>query len=63
MNVQQDLPSQSWQNEIVKSSNAIENPIRLFRQFVSAITLDALENIQPLSEVSRRLLLCLFKKS
>jgi hypothetical protein len=50
------------QDEIVKSSKEIEDPILLFRQFVSAVTSDALEDIQLLSEVSRGLF-CLFRKS
>jgi hypothetical protein len=49
MDVQQDLSSHS-QDEIVKSDKAIEDPIYLFRQFVSAVT--SLKDIQPGSEVS-----------
>ena len=52
MDVQQDLPSRSWQDETVKSSKVIEDPICLFGQFVSAVTLDALKDIQPQLEVS-----------
>jgi hypothetical protein len=46
MDVQQDLSSRSWQDETVK---VIEDPICLF---VSAVTSDALKDIQPQSEVS-----------
>ncbi len=52
MDVQQDLSSRSWQDETVKSSKVIEDPICLFGQFVSAVTSDALKDIQPRSEVS-----------
>ncbi|KAH9205316.1 hypothetical protein DL95DRAFT_90343 [Leptodontidium sp. 2 PMI_412] len=51
MDVQQDLSSRS-QDEIVKSDKAIEDPICLFGQFVSAVTSDALKDIQPQSEAS-----------
>ena len=51
MDVQQDLSSRS-QDEIVKSDKPIEDPVRLFRQFVSAVTSNALRDIQPRSEVS-----------
>jgi hypothetical protein len=51
MDVQQDLSSRS-QDEIVKSDKAIEDPICLFGQFVSAVTSDAMKDIQPRSEVS-----------
>lgn len=52
MDVQQDLSSRSWQDETVKSGKVIEDPICLFGQFVSAVTSDALKDIQPRSEVS-----------
>ena len=52
MDVQQDLSIRSWQNETVKSGKVIEDPICLFGQFVSAVTSDALKDIQPRSEVS-----------
>jgi hypothetical protein len=51
MDVQQDLSSRS-QDEIVKSDKPIEDPVRLFGQFVSAVTSDALKDIQLRSEVS-----------
>jgi hypothetical protein len=51
MDVQQDLSSRS-QDEIVKSNKAIEDAIYLFGQFVSAVTSDALKDIQPQLEVS-----------
>jgi hypothetical protein len=51
MDVQQDLSGRS-QDGIVKPDKAIKDPICLFRQFVSAITLDTLKDIQPRSEVS-----------
>ncbi len=50
--VQQDLSSRSWQDETVKSGKVIEDPICLFGQFVTAVTSDALKDIQPQSEVS-----------
>jgi hypothetical protein len=53
MDAQQDLSSRSQnEDEIVKSNKAIEDPICLFAQFVSAVTPDALKDIQPQSEVS-----------
>ena len=52
MDVQQDLSSRSWQDETVKSSKVIEDPICLFGQFVSAVTSEALKDIQPRLEVS-----------
>jgi hypothetical protein len=53
MDAQQDLSSRSQnEDEIVKSNKAIEDPICLFGQFVSAVTPDALKDIQPQSEVS-----------
>jgi hypothetical protein len=52
MDVRQDLSSRSWQDEAVKSGKVIEDPICLFGQFVSAVTSDALRDIQPQSEVS-----------
>ena len=52
MDVRQDLSSRSWQDETVKSGKVIEDPICLFGQFVSAVTSDALRDIQPQSEVS-----------
>ena len=51
MDAQQDLSSLS-QDEIVKPDKAIEDPVYLFGQFVSAVTSDALKDIQPRSEVS-----------
>ena len=51
MDVHQDLSSRS-QHEIVESDKAIEDPVCLFGQFVSAVTSDALKDIQPRSEVS-----------
>jgi len=51
MDLQQDLSSRS-QDEIVKSDKPIEDPVRLFGQFVSAVTSDALKDIQLRSEVS-----------
>jgi hypothetical protein len=51
MDVQQDLSSRS-QDEIVKSDKPIEDPVRLFGQFVSAVTSDALKDIQLRSKVS-----------
>ena len=51
MDVQQDLSSRS-QDEIVKSDKPIEDPVRLFGQFVSAVTSDALKDIQLRSELS-----------
>jgi hypothetical protein len=51
MDVQQDLSSRS-QDEIAKSDKPIEDPVRLFGQFVSAVTSDALKDIQLRSEVS-----------
>jgi hypothetical protein len=51
IDVQQDLSSRSL-DEIVKSDKAIEDPICLFRQFISAVTSDAMKDIQPRSEVS-----------
>jgi hypothetical protein len=51
IDAQQDLLSRS-QDEIVKPGKAIKDPICLFRQFVSVITLDALKDIQPQLEVS-----------
>lgn len=50
--VQQDLSSRSWQDETVKSGKVIEDPICLFGQFVTAVTSNALKDIQPQSEVS-----------
>jgi hypothetical protein len=52
MGVQQDLSSPSWQDETVKSGKVVEDPICLFGQFVSAVSSDALEDVQPRSEVS-----------
>jgi hypothetical protein len=52
MGVQQDLSSVAWQGEAVRSGKMIEDPICLFGQFVSAVTSDALKDIQPQSEVS-----------
>jgi hypothetical protein len=51
MDAQQDLSSR-LQDEVVKSNKAIKDPICLFGQFVSAVTPDALKDIQPQSEVS-----------
>ena len=47
IDVQQDLLSYSWQGETVKSSKVVEDPICLFRQFVSTISLNALKDIRP----------------
>jgi hypothetical protein len=55
VDVQQDLSSRSWQDEIVEASKVVEDPIRLFGQFVSAISPDALEDIRPRSQVSQML--------
>jgi hypothetical protein len=44
MDVQQDLSGRS-QDETVKSDKAIEDPVCLFGQFVSAVTSDALKDI------------------
>ena len=52
IDVQQDLSGRSWQDKTVKSGKVIEDPIYLFGQFVSAVTSDALKDIQPQSEVS-----------
>ena len=51
MDVQQDLSSRS-QDEIVQPDKAIEDPVCLFGQFVSAVTSDALKDIQARPEVS-----------
>ncbi len=51
MDAKQDFSSRS-QDEIVKSDKAIEDPVYLFGQFVSTVTSDTLEDIQPRSEVS-----------
>jgi hypothetical protein len=51
MDVQQDFSSHS-QDETVKSDKAIEDPVCLFGQFVSAITSNTLKDIQSRSEVS-----------
>ena len=52
MDVRQDLSRRSWQDETIKSGKVVEDPICLFGQFVSAVTSDALRDIQPRSEVS-----------
>jgi hypothetical protein len=51
MDVQQDFSSHS-QDETVKSDMAIEDPVCLFGQFVSAVTSNTLKDIQSRSEVS-----------
>ena len=63
MDVQQDLSSRSRQDETVKSSKVVEDPICLFGQFVSAVSSDALKDVRPRSEVSWRLLCYLFRKA
>ena len=52
MDIQQDLSSPSWQDETVKSGKVVEDPICLFGQFVSAVSSDALKDVQPRLEVS-----------
>ena len=52
MDVPQDLSRHSWQDETIKSGKMAEDPICLFGQFVSAVTSNALRDIQPRSEVS-----------
>jgi hypothetical protein len=52
MDVQQNSSSRSWEDETIKSSKVVENPIYLFGQFVSAISSDGLKDIRPRSEVS-----------
>ena len=52
MDVQQESPSRSWKDETIKSGKVVENPIYLFGQFVSAVSLDVLKDIRPRSEVS-----------
>jgi hypothetical protein len=52
MEGQEDLLSRSWQEETVKPSMVIEDPICLFGQFVSPVSSNALKDIQPQSRVS-----------
>jgi hypothetical protein len=52
MDVQQDSSSRSWQDKTVQYSEVFEDPICLFGQFVSAVSSDALNDIQPRAEVS-----------
>jgi hypothetical protein len=52
MDIQQNSPTRSWQDETVKSGKTVKDPICLFEQFVSAVSSDTLNDIQPQSEVS-----------
>lgn len=52
IDVRQDLPTYSCQDETVKPGKVVKDPIYLFGQFVSAVSSDALKDIQPRSEVS-----------
>ncbi|TVY92739.1 hypothetical protein LAWI1_G002816 [Lachnellula willkommii] len=52
MNDQQGPESRSWQNEPMKSSKIVEEPIDLFKKFVAAVSLDSLNNFLLQSELS-----------
>jgi hypothetical protein len=52
MDIHQESSRPSWQNGPIQNTKVIEDPISLFRQFVSAVSSDTLKDIRPRSEVS-----------
>ena len=52
METQQDLSSRSWQDETMKAGKSVEDPVRLFGQFVSTVSSNTLKDIQLQSTVS-----------
>lgn len=59
MDVHQDSTSRSWQDEPIQSSKTVEDPVRLFRQFVSVISSDTLKDIRTRTELCKSLPCCL----
>ncbi|PMD63293.1 uncharacterized protein K444DRAFT_331502 [Hyaloscypha bicolor E] len=52
MDIHQESSRPSWQNGPIQNTKVIEDPISLFRQFVSAVSSDTLKDIRPRSEFS-----------